>query len=253
VAITLKVPKLAVSMQNGVLQEWLAADGAVVKEGDPIYAIEAEKVVQEIAAPVAGILRHVGKAGATYKVGEVLGEIVDAAAVAAVTMPALGAVYHMGYVVADIEQAAANWARTAGAGPFFQFKDFTFERPNYRGKSAGPKVTLAFGAVGDLCVELIQQHDAVPSPYREQPPGFHHIGIFERDVPARVAEFKSRGVDCFFSGAFAVGGQCAYLDARAQLGCYLELVEEHPILTGMIAQVRSAHRSWDGKTVFASF
>jgi hypothetical protein len=252
-AVTLKVPKLAVSMQTGVLQEWLVADGARVEEGQPIYTIEAEKVVQEIEAPASGILRQVAAKGGTYKVGELLGEIVDAPASAAVALPALGPVYHVGYVVTDIEQAIEHWARTAGAGPFFLFKDFTFERPSYRGNPVGPKVTLAFGAAGDLAIELIQQHDDVPSPYRERPPGFHHIGIFEKNVDARIEEYRARGVQTMFRGAFAVGGQCAYLDTTAQLGCYIELVEEHPMLVGMISQIRSTHRSWDGKNAIASF
>jgi pyruvate/2-oxoglutarate dehydrogenase complex dihydrolipoamide acyltransferase (E2) component len=252
--ITLKVPKLAVSMQTGVLQEWLVADGATVTEGQPIYTIEAEKVVQEIEAPASGVLRQIAAKGGTYKVGELLGEIADAPLVAVPpTLAALGDVYHVGYVVESVEAAAEQWARMAGAGPFFLFKDFTFERPNYRGNAVGPKVTLAFGAAGDLAIELIQQHDAVASPYRERPAGFHHIGIFEKQVDARIAEYAARGVECFFRGSFAVGGQCGYLDTTKSLGCYLELVEEHPMLVGMINQIKTAHRKWDRRSAIASF
>jgi methylmalonyl-CoA/ethylmalonyl-CoA epimerase len=252
-AITLKVPKLAVSMQTGILQEWLVPDGAAVTEGQPIYTIEAEKVVQEIEAPASGVLRQVAAKGGTYKVGEILGEIADAPVAAAIALPALGPVYHVGYVVPDIERAIEHWARSAGAGPFFLFKDFTFERPNYRGKSVGPKATLAFGAAGDLAIELIQQHDDVPSPYRERPPGFHHIGIFEKQIDARIAEYAAAGAECMFRGSFAVGGQCAYIDTTRELGCYLELVEETPVLVGMISQIRTAHRQWDRKNPIASF
>ncbi len=253
-AITLKVPKLAVSMQTGVLQEWLVADGATVTEGEPIYTIEAEKVVQEIEAPASGVLRHLAAKGGTYKVGEVLGEIADApAVVAAPALAALGPIYHVGYVVENIEQATEHWARTAGAGPFFLFKDFTFDNPSYRGAAVGPKVTLAFGAAGDLAIELIQQQDTVASPYRERPAGFHHVGIFEKNIDARIAEYRARGVECLFRGSFAVGGQCAYIDTSKTLGCYLELVEEHPVLVGMISQIKTAHRNWDRKSAIASF
>jgi pyruvate/2-oxoglutarate dehydrogenase complex dihydrolipoamide acyltransferase (E2) component len=76
-AITLRIPKLAVSMQNGTLQQWLVPDGAQVAEGQPIYTIEAEKSVADIESPGAGVLKHVGVPGTTYAVGEVIGEIGD--------------------------------------------------------------------------------------------------------------------------------------------------------------------------------
>ena len=169
------------------------------------------------------------------------------------TLALPGAVYHVGYVVDDIERAATHWVNTAGAGPFFVFRDFEFLNPEFRGRSIGPKVTLAFGASGDLCIELIQQHDDVASPYREAGPGFHHIGIFETDMKARLAAYAAQGVSAGFRGDFARGGSCAYLDTRAQLGCYLELVEEVPALTGAIAAVKAAHKNWDRRTVFGSF
>jgi len=72
---TLKIPKAAVSMQEGTLVEWLAADGQAVTEGQPIYVLELEKSSMDVESPAAGILRHVGVAGTTYKVGDRIGEI----------------------------------------------------------------------------------------------------------------------------------------------------------------------------------
>jgi len=73
---TLRVPKLAVSMQEGTLLEWLVADGATVAEGQPMYVLEIEKAAMEVEAPSAGTLRHAGIQGTAYKVGEVIGEII---------------------------------------------------------------------------------------------------------------------------------------------------------------------------------
>jgi pyruvate/2-oxoglutarate dehydrogenase complex dihydrolipoamide acyltransferase (E2) component len=72
----LTVPRLAMSMTEGVLTEWLVADGAQVKEGDPIYAVETGKTVEEINAPVSGRLVQKAQAGETYPVGTPIGEIV---------------------------------------------------------------------------------------------------------------------------------------------------------------------------------
>ena len=62
-------------MSDGELAEWLAEDGQLVKEGDPLFLLEAEKSANEIAAPATGTLRILKKAGANYEVGTVLGFI----------------------------------------------------------------------------------------------------------------------------------------------------------------------------------
>ena len=62
-------------MNEGTLAEWLVADGAAVKEGQPLYALESDKSVQEIEAPASGTLKILAKTGEIYQVGHVLGEI----------------------------------------------------------------------------------------------------------------------------------------------------------------------------------
>ncbi len=74
---TLKIPKAAVSMQEGTLTQWLVAEGQPVVEGQPLYVLELEKSTMDVESPAAGVLRHIGVAGTTYKVGEVIGEISD--------------------------------------------------------------------------------------------------------------------------------------------------------------------------------
>jgi pyruvate/2-oxoglutarate dehydrogenase complex dihydrolipoamide acyltransferase (E2) component len=74
-ATRLRVPKAAVSMEEGKLIEWLVADGQPVAEGQTLYVLETEKTTVEIDAPESGVLKHIGAAGTTYKVGELIGEI----------------------------------------------------------------------------------------------------------------------------------------------------------------------------------
>jgi len=71
----LTIPKLQMSTVEGVLAEWLVNDGEIVEVGQPIYALETDKSVQEIEAPEAGKLVHKAAAGETYPVGHVIGEI----------------------------------------------------------------------------------------------------------------------------------------------------------------------------------
>lgn len=71
-----KVPKLGFSMSEGTLTEWLVEDGATVKEGQPLYALESEKAVQEIEAPASGTLKIILQpSDDPLKVGTVLAEI----------------------------------------------------------------------------------------------------------------------------------------------------------------------------------
>jgi len=67
--ITLRVPKSAVSSQQGELIEWHVEDGGVVNAGDPIYTIELEKSTLEVPAPFKGSVRRIATVGETYPVG----------------------------------------------------------------------------------------------------------------------------------------------------------------------------------------
>lgn len=70
------LPKIGFSMNEGTLTEWMAADGATVEKGQPLYSLESEKSVNEIEAPASGTLKIIAEAGEVYEVGTVLGEIV---------------------------------------------------------------------------------------------------------------------------------------------------------------------------------
>jgi pyruvate/2-oxoglutarate dehydrogenase complex dihydrolipoamide acyltransferase (E2) component len=70
------VPKIGFSMNEGVLAEWLVEDGTQVSEGQPLYALEADKSTNEVEAPASGTLKIIGQVGETYEVGEVIAEII---------------------------------------------------------------------------------------------------------------------------------------------------------------------------------
>jgi pyruvate/2-oxoglutarate dehydrogenase complex dihydrolipoamide acyltransferase (E2) component len=73
---TLTLPKLEMSMSEGTLAEWVAADGTEVQEGQVIYLLETDKTSREIESPVSGKLVHKAAAGETYDCGTEIGEIV---------------------------------------------------------------------------------------------------------------------------------------------------------------------------------
>jgi pyruvate/2-oxoglutarate dehydrogenase complex dihydrolipoamide acyltransferase (E2) component len=69
------LPKLGFSMNEGLLSEWLIADGGEVKEGEPLFALESDKSTQEVESPASGTLKILKEPGETYEVGTILGEI----------------------------------------------------------------------------------------------------------------------------------------------------------------------------------
>lgn len=74
-AFEVLLPKLGFSMTEGELAEWLADDGAQVTEGQPLYALEADKSTNEVESPATGTLRIIAAVGETYEVGTVLAVI----------------------------------------------------------------------------------------------------------------------------------------------------------------------------------
>lgn len=69
------LPKIGFSMNEGEIAEWLVEDGAEVKEGQPLYALEADKSTNEVESPASGRVRIIGQLGETYEVGTVIAEI----------------------------------------------------------------------------------------------------------------------------------------------------------------------------------
>jgi len=74
-AVEVLLPKIGFSMNEGVLAEWLVADGGQAVEGEPLYALESEKSTQEVESPASGTLKIVAQIGETYEVGTLLAVI----------------------------------------------------------------------------------------------------------------------------------------------------------------------------------
>lgn len=71
----IQLPKIGFSMTRAKFVEWLVNDGVEVKEGDPLYAIENDKAVEEVSAPASGVIKQTAVPDEEYEVGAVLGTI----------------------------------------------------------------------------------------------------------------------------------------------------------------------------------
>lgn len=76
----IKIPTLGESIASGLLSKWHKNDGETVKAGDLLITLETDKVAQDIAADVGGVLRHLAKEGDDVPVGAIVGSIEESSA-----------------------------------------------------------------------------------------------------------------------------------------------------------------------------
>ena len=84
--VDVTIPRLAESISEAVLVEWLRDDGAPVKTDEPIATLETDKAAVEIAATESGVLHHARKPGDRVLVGDVIARI-DPGAMAVTASP----------------------------------------------------------------------------------------------------------------------------------------------------------------------
>src|SRR5215510_4282508 len=103
-SIEVRVPQLPESVTDATLVAWHKKPGEPVGRDENLVDLETDKVVLEVPAPAAGVIKEIKvENGATVTSGQVLA-ILEEGAAAAATKPA-----------AAPSQAAATEARTASA------------------------------------------------------------------------------------------------------------------------------------------
>lgn len=152
-----------------------------------------------------------------------------------------------GYVVENLDAGARAWSAQLGIGPFFCIRHMALDHVRYRGQPAELDISVALCFDGDLCIELIEQHNDGPSAYRDMVPvgarGFHHMLVYPQDYDRELARYEEMDVVVAGSGVLrSTGLRFAYLDTRATLGCMLELVSRDA--PEQWATMKQACRAW---------
>lgn len=165
-----------------------------------------------------------------------------------------GPVMQLGFVVPDLERAARHWA-SLGVGPFYLLEHIQFAECRYKGAPVRFDMSVAVGQWGPVQVELIRQHDDVPSIYTEfdgsRSGGLQHVGVMTDSVAVQLERLAARGIKPVQSGSTANGINFAYVDTDrlpgAHPGGMIELIEHGPAIDGFFAMVRRAAEGWDGR------
>jgi len=75
--IEVKVPSVGESVTTGVVSAWHKKSGEFVNEGEPLFALETDKVSTDIVAEKSGVLETKVPEGQEVKIGEVVAVIDD--------------------------------------------------------------------------------------------------------------------------------------------------------------------------------
>ena len=75
--IEVKIPSVGESVTSGVVSAWHKKSGEFVNEGEPLFALETDKVSTDIVAEKSGVLETKVPEGQEVKIGEVIAVIDD--------------------------------------------------------------------------------------------------------------------------------------------------------------------------------
>jgi hypothetical protein len=161
------------------------------------------------------------------------------------------------YHVPDPEQAARDYARMFGWGPFFYFEHIALASCSYRGVPALFDHSSAYGQAGDIMIELITQHDDAPSVLRDMfssdTVGIHHLAYFVSSLSETLNQVHATGVEVALDACTATGTRFAMLDMTRALGHMIELYEGAGGLLKFYRYVRRAAEGWDGSEPLRRF
>jgi pyruvate dehydrogenase E2 component (dihydrolipoyllysine-residue acetyltransferase) len=78
VAVEVLIPKLGLTMEYGLIEEWLVAPGTAVKPGDPLLRLATDKVDVEVEAEGSGLFHPAVESGAELPPGALIGWLLEA-------------------------------------------------------------------------------------------------------------------------------------------------------------------------------
>lgn len=166
----------------------------------------------------------------------------------------LGGFSQLGMVVRDADKTMRYLAETLGIGPFFVHREIKPQDFFYRGSpSPAPVMTLGFAQAGAVQVEIIQQHNDVPSAYTEflsaGREGAQHVSIWlDRDEYTAARGLLTRDARLtIVHESGAARSRFAYFETPLPGGLMIEIAEaKTPGALEMFGSYAKASTGWDG-------
>jgi len=163
----------------------------------------------------------------------------------------LGPIKQIGFITTDIPASVAYWARTFGAGPFFQMDHVDLRNVKYYGKPVELDESLVLGYWHDIQIEFIIQHNKSQTIYTDwmegRRQGVHHFLVDSPDVEKTRADLAKEGLEVAMEAKIGAGGEVLFFDMKNPYLPYLEVVRLDPSFTRLFDYMQRAARDWDGK------
>ena len=155
------------------------------------------------------------------------------------------------YFVADIEGSALEMAANLGAGPFHIASRIELSAGLHRGRDCRFVHSSAYGQWGNIMLELVQQDEEGPSPFRdlyaEGRSGLHHLAFFVDDLELAIDQQARSGLSLATRAETSSGVEFAFIDGIDRFGHMLEFYERTPVLENFYEFVRQSARGWKGQ------
>ena len=160
-------------------------------------------------------------------------------------------VIQLAYVVADIEASIHHHHQRMAVGPWQLRGPFTTTSALYHGKPVALSLSIAHAFAGHTMIELIQQHDELPSVYTDTIKttgyGFHHWGVSCPDFDAKLEALHAEGKAPVFEDKTAIGTRVAYVDFRDSMGGFVEYIEMTEGAEARYTAMYARALTWDKK------
>ena len=159
-----------------------------------------------------------------------------------------GDIRQLGYVVADIDQAINAWTTQLAVAPWTVFRNVTLHC-EYLGSPSQPIIDVAMAYRGEMQIELIQQKNDVPSPYRAMIEsgryGLHHTAYLSADIHGDIQRAQAQGLESVCDINMPDGARYAYMQSP-DLGAdvYIEFLQATLIMKTMFRRGIFAAAEW---------
>jgi pyruvate/2-oxoglutarate dehydrogenase complex dihydrolipoamide acyltransferase (E2) component len=214
--------KVGMSMTEGMVSEWFIPDGAQVKKGELVYALETEKVNLDVDSDYDGTVRHLVEVGVTLEPGDVVGYIFEAGEDIPDTLPgapAAGAPAAAAEPVSEPEPAAASQpvvsAPVAVSAPATSGDGFVKSSPAARrlAKELGVDYTRVMGSgPGGRIVEVDVQAASQSGAAVAAAPARMATGPEPKASPLAKRLASERGIDLRSIAGTGPGGRIVQSD-----------------------------------------
>jgi methylmalonyl-CoA/ethylmalonyl-CoA epimerase len=164
--------------------------------------------------------------------------------------PHFGAVRQLGYVVESVDRAVEAWSTRLSVGPWTIIRNVVMPSV-YLGTPSEIRIDVALSYRGDTQIELIQQTNHAPSPYRpfieSGQFGLHHVAFLCEDINGDVARAEAAELKLVCDIRMPTGGRYVYFASPVRSEqTFIELLEATATMKQMFELGVPAAAKWDG-------